>query len=378
MKGMKKRVIIISLLGMILCVILAFSTCLPAFADIGIDINSYWASTPPTINGILSPGEWTGAKIVNFQFYMRSRGTGALDKTLNAKLYVKNDYTNLYIAVQIFNDTYWATNGGNRWKGLAVYFNNNDNGSLGQGENGEEITTWTGSPFYSHNDMYYDKAGGLWDSDVNALKTNDGAIAFTHTNTTQGALGNWTFEMSIPLVGSDIGYDFNIQKNQLPKTIGYKLWFGDYVTGCDGAYPDDPSINQNFLEIFNAATFGDLIIHPLYYLTIQTTVGGTTSPVPGTYPYGYGTQVIVTATPNSGYTFDHWTLDTVNVGVTNPYTVTMDQNHTLEAFFKPIPRPVGGISVSLADKTSLHSLAGYGAIVGIFIAATAVVRRKRK
>jgi hypothetical protein len=378
MKGMKRKVMISSLLGISLCVILAFSMSLPAFADIGTDINSYWASTTPIINGILSPGEWADAKIVNFQFYMRSRTDGSLQNTLNAKLYVKNDYDNLYVAVQIFNDTYWAQDLASRYKGFAILFNNNDNGTLGQGENGEGITTWTGSPFYSKNDLYYDKIGGQWDSDVNIGKTNDGAISFTHTNPVNGALGNWTFEMSIPLVGSDVGYDFNIHSAQLPKEIGYKLWFWDQKLGWDGVYPDDPSINVNLDETFDAATFGDIIIHPLYYLTIVATTGGTTNPVPGTYPYGYGTEVSVNATASSGYTFDHWTLDTADVGATNPYTVLMNMNHTLKAFFKPVPRPVGGYSLSLADKASLSSVAGYVAIFGTFAAVTAIVKRKRK
>lgn len=375
---MNKRVMISSLLGISLCVILAFSISLPAFADIGTDINSYWAFTTPTINGTLGPGEWTDAKIVNFQFYMRSRSDGTLKNTLNAKLYVKNDYNNLYVAAQIFNDTYWATDFSNRWKGFAILFNNYDNGSLGQGENGEGITTYTGSPYYSKNDLYYDKVGDLWDSDANAGKTNDGAIAFSHTNPVSGALGNWTFEMKIPLVGSDLGYDFNIHSAQLPKEIGYKLWYSDQAKGWDGVYPDDPSDNINLDEIFNAATFGDIFIHPLYYLTIVATTGGTTNPVPGTYPYGYGTEVSVNATAGSGYSFDHWTLDTVDVGATNPYTVLMNMNHTLKAFFKPIPRPVGGYSISLADRASLRSVAGYVAIFGIFAAVTAIVKRKRK
>lgn len=376
---MKKRVMIISLLGISLCVMLALSMALPAFADIGTNINSYWAFTTPTINGILSPSEWTDAKIVDFQFYMRSRADGSLKLTLNAKLYVKNDYGKLYVAVQIFNDTYWATDFTNRWKGFAILFNNNDNGTLGQGENGEGITTYSGSPYYSKNDLYYDKVGGLWDSDANAGKTNDGAMSFTHTGApVQGALGNWTFEMSIPLVGSDLGYDFNIHTAQLPKEIGYKLWFSDQAKGWDAVYPDDPSEGVNLNEIFNAATFGDIFIHPLYYLTIVATTGGTTSPVPGTYSYGYGTEVSVTAMAGPGYSFDHWTLDTVNVGATNPYDVIMDMNHTLKAFFKPIPKPVGGYSVSLANRTSVRSVTGYAAVFGIFAVVTAVVRRKKK
>lgn len=74
-----------------------------------------------------------------------------------------------------------------------------------------------------------------------------------------------------------------------------------------------------------------------YTLTITTTAGGTTNPVPGTYgPYTAGQQQSTTATPNSGYNFDHWELNGVNIGATNPYLVTMDSNHTLHAVFIPI------------------------------------------
>jgi hypothetical protein len=346
-----------------------------AHADIGTDINSYWAFTKPTINGVIAPGEWTDAAIVNFQFYMRSRTDGSLQNTLNAKLYVKNDYNNLYIAVQIFNDTYWATDLASRYKGLAVLFNNKDNGSLGFGENGEAIETWTGAPFYSKNDLYYNKALLMWDSDVNAGKTNDGAISFNSTAyPVEGKYGNWTFEMSIPLIGSDVGYDFNIAKSQLPKEIGYKVWFFDVAKGWDGVYPDDPSYNVNLDETFNAATFGDIIVHPLYYLTIQAGAGGNTNPAPATYPYGYGTSVSVSAIPSAGYMLDHWVLDSGNVGSINPYVVTMNQNHTLQALFKKIP-PVGGISLK---PTALPSIAYYSMVLVAFGAAVSIIRRKKR
>jgi hypothetical protein len=377
MKGMKKRVMIISLLGISLCLILAFSICSPALADIGTDINSHWASTPPTINGNIISGEWSGAAIRNFAFNMRDN-SNTHHWYKNATLYIMNDYNNLYIAVRIYNDTYYATDLANKWKGVAVLFNNNDNGSLGGGENGEAKTTWSGSPFYSANDLYYNTTDSSWYSDVSAGKHNNGSIAFTHTNPVTGALGNWTFEMSIPLIGSDLGYDFHITKPQLPKVVGYKVEFEDVKNNVYGVYPDDGSNPLD--QITNAASFGDLIIHPLYYLTILTTTGGPTVPAPGVYPYGYGTLVPVTATANAGYMFDHWTLDAAPVGAANPYTVTMDQNHTLEAFFKPVPppSPVGGLSFSLASKTSMRSLVGYGAIFGIFFAAIVVIKRRRK
>jgi hypothetical protein len=123
-------------------------------------------------------------------------------------------------------------------------------------------------------------------------------------------------------------------------------------SGSDGVCPDDPAISKNIQEVANGATFGTLIIHPLYYLTIQATSGGTTSPSPGTYPYGYGTSVPVTALPSPGYMLGRWELDTVNVGTTNPYIVTMDQNHTLRAVFVPVPITVGGTSFSMEPTTS--------------------------
>jgi hypothetical protein len=68
-------------------------------------------------------------------------------------------------------------------------------------------------------------------------------------------------------------------------------------------------------------------------LTITTTTGGSTDPAPGTYSYSCGSNVSITAFPDSCYQFDHWELDGSNVGSANPYTVTMKSNHTLQAVF---------------------------------------------
>jgi hypothetical protein len=76
-----------------------------------------------------------------------------------------------------------------------------------------------------------------------------------------------------------------------------------------------------------------------YTLNITATTGGTTSPSVGTYNYNEGDMVNVTATASSGYSFDHWELDGINIGSVNPTTVTMDTNHTLLAVFAEIPPP---------------------------------------
>ena len=314
--------------------ILLFSMSLsPVLAHLEPPVHSSWAVNIPVIDGIITIGEWTDATVRDFTLEMRSRLDGSLNKTLDARFYVKNNWTYIHLAIEIFNDDYEAEDFANNWNGLAVLFDDDHDGVLSAGDNGEGVTTWVGSPFYSKHDLYY--TGSYWDADANAGQTNDGSLGWSHTNPIQGANGDWTFEMLIPLVGSDgDNYDFAI--TTLPETVGFKIWFQEPAKGTDGVYPDDPAINKNIQEISNGATFGDLIIHPLYTLTITTTAGGTTNPAPGEYQHPYGTVVDVLATPDVCYVFDYWELDSINVGSANPISVTMDQNHTLHAVFKLI------------------------------------------
>jgi PKD repeat protein len=86
-----------------------------------------------------------------------------------------------------------------------------------------------------------------------------------------------------------------------------------------------------------------------YKLKIETTTGGTTNPSPGTYTYAAGTQVQVTANPSTGYVFDHWELNGTNVGTATTYTVTMNANYVLKAFFKAAPTPP---SVSISPMSA--------------------------
>jgi PKD repeat protein len=73
-----------------------------------------------------------------------------------------------------------------------------------------------------------------------------------------------------------------------------------------------------------------------YTVTITSTSGGTTYPVPGSYLYNEGTVVPVIAVSDSGYVFDHWTLDGSPAGSTNPINVLIDCDHELEAVFTQI------------------------------------------
>ncbi len=53
----------------------------------------------------------------------------------------------------------------------------------------------------------------------------------------------------------------------------------------------------------------------------------------GSETYDEGTSVTATANPCSGYRFDHWELDGVNVGTSTTYTFTMNSDHTLRAVY---------------------------------------------
>jgi hypothetical protein len=81
------------------------------------------------------------------------------------------------------------------------------------------------------------------------------------------------------------------------------------------------------------------VLTPVQYtLTISTTVGGTTDPVPGSYLYNAGSTAVVTAYPSSGYVFDHWVLDGATI-TGNPISILMNGNHSIQAVFAAIPPP---------------------------------------
>jgi parallel beta-helix repeat protein len=69
-------------------------------------------------------------------------------------------------------------------------------------------------------------------------------------------------------------------------------------------------------------------------VTVLPSNEGITDPLPGDY-YAYANPVIVSATPNVGYQFDHWMLDGVGAGTSPSITVTMGGSHTLQAVFVP-------------------------------------------
>jgi hypothetical protein len=117
-------------------------------------------------------------------------------------------------------------------------------------------------------------------------------------------------------------------------------WGGDVSDSSDHITVTMDS-NKNIVASFVKITY-----------TLETQVdasgGGTVDPTSGTFEAG--TQVTVTATPTSGYRFDHWGGSAT--GTSNPLNILVDTNKTVTAYFTKVYTlsvlcdPVGNGSVS--------------------------------
>jgi len=84
----------------------------------------------------------------------------------------------------------------------------------------------------------------------------------------------------------------------------------------------DKSLTANFETIPTAS----------HDLTISVNGQGTTNPSVGTYKYDNGTQVTITASPASGWKFDHWSGDAS--GTSPTIVITTDSNKDITAYFE--------------------------------------------
>jgi uncharacterized repeat protein (TIGR02543 family) len=147
--------------------------------------------------------------------------------------------------------------------------------------------------------------------------------------------------------------------------VGYAFdhWVLDGQNVANNPITVPMTANHTLIPVFQLLNFT---------LTILPSSGGTTSPATETTTQSYGTNVTVTAFPSAGYRFDHWLRDG-EILTTNPITVTIDANTTLQAFYQM----TSSISVSPQLTTYLLFLAGFviGAIA--VLALIVIIERKR-
>ena len=136
----------------------------------------------------------------------------------------------------------------------------------------------------------------------------------------------------------------------------------------DGS-PAGSAITINILMTSNHA------LHPMfslinYTLTITVSAGGTTNPVPGTYVHASGSSILVNAIPDVNYKFVKWQLDGDDVGSTNPYSVYMDDNHTLHAVFQLLTYKLTILSSTGGNTNPASSV--YVHVNGTYASVTAI------
>lgn len=93
-------------------------------------------------------------------------------------------------------------------------------------------------------------------------------------------------------------------------------------------------------------------------LTIGTSTGGTTNPVPGNHTYASNVRVSVQAVPNSGYTFNYWSSDAFIDTHTNPAVLYVTEDFYITAYFKPTGALYSNVTVSVVGQGATDPAVG--------------------
>jgi hypothetical protein len=196
-----------------------------------------FTSTPPDIDGIMSPGEWDDAATIDFDLL----GPGTPRPVVAHTLYVMNDVDNLYLAVRRYDET-----PGEFGDWVTFTFDNDDDGLIEDGDDRIKLTIVSGSPLPGRfEDWYY--IGAIPSSEPEEDIDGSGAAGIDGTYT--------IFEISHPLDSGDYDHDFSLSFGD---TVGFNIDSYDHSFDL-GSWPADwPSV----WDFGVAANFGDIVIVP--------------------------------------------------------------------------------------------------------------------
>jgi len=153
---------------------------------------------------------------------------------------------------------------------------------------------------------------------------NDGRDVFVTTIDPAGnGINDLLYSTFLGGTNYDYGWGIAVELESAVYVTG-GTWSTDFPTTL-GAY--DTGSNGEFDAFLSK-------ISSQFTLTISTSTGGTTNPSPGDYTYDEGTEVTITAIPESGYEFSSWSGDAS--GAANPIAITMDEDKSVKANFTAI------------------------------------------
>jgi uncharacterized repeat protein (TIGR02543 family) len=195
---------------------------------------------------------------------------------------------------------------------------------------------------------------GVYDGTTSAPNNRLGVTAST---TVSGSTGWQTINLTSPCYvagGSTVWLAWVYQSNP-------GIWYGsgspgraDAGVGWTGGMPDPfgSSSQANYLYCIYATYTPSA--PPQYTVTVNTSGNGSVTLNPPGGVYSAGTNVTLTATPDSGWQFSGWGGDIS--GTTNPATITVNSNMTITANFTEIGATgtVGYTSVFGSSSTSAY------------------------
>lgn len=274
MKEIKKLLIINAWVTIILLFLIV---CLPTYATSLDIIESNYTDTVPIIDGVFHEEEWGKAE---HSYFVLSPINESVSKSMSCEYYIMNDEKNLYICVLLFDQPYIA----DEYYRDEFWIRLSNNTVLPvldpiieiDGFNPYDAKLLMTSPlelagvkedvqyvvYYPYSERSW--LGGDLDSVVNGTITFEASL--THSNPTQNATGDYTFEFSIPLTGE--------RHNNTPidlfaepgKTVGVQFIFVHNATG---------KLRENIsIYSFNLTLASSIPLPKDYYYIILILVAG--------------------------------------------------------------------------------------------------------
>jgi len=224
-------------IGVLVAIFLIPLLTTPAMAHSG-DVLSALATVTPTIDGTISAGEWDDAATITFDLIDTA-------ETHSTTLLVKNDKDFLFLAVLIHDDyNAWGLDPFKQGDGFDIFFDNDHDGGIrySNSEPGDDaILAKVGNPTLD-SFFHISPNGGLsYQGDGFTEGTNDMISSIFHTNSTEGAVGDYTFELSKELNSGDVEHDFILSAGS---TVGVFLTFIDTPLGQGAVQLSWPGPNE--------------------------------------------------------------------------------------------------------------------------------------
>ena len=149
-----------------------------------------------------------------------------------------------------------------------------------------------------------------------------------------------------PLVADLANHDYHLQSGSPCKDAGIDWWT---PLGISDMQDFDSNPIQGSPDI-GAYEYQSSVVNYNLGIAITPVGAGTVALNPAGGIYSSGTQVTLTANPNSGYSFSNWSGSVT--GTTNPVTITMNAGKSVTATFTQIvTAPVAGFSATPVTGT---------------------------